>query len=99
MKSLLVDIPRADVRRSTCADCGKRIAAKETAYIVRGEVWAAAGMHGWKGGYLHERCLAKRLGRTLTKRDYLLRIVGSNTRSYQCEVHPDYLFSREYLEH
>jgi hypothetical protein len=39
-------------------------------YIVRDAVWRAAGMEPW-GGCLCVGCLERRLGRTLTPRDFL----------------------------
>lgn len=54
----------------TCLGCQKPCFLHEE-YIVRASVWAAANMTKY-GGYLHARCLEKRLRRKLTRRDYLV---------------------------
>src|SRR6516162_9166770 len=70
--------------RAPCNDCGKdtrpvdangkTIVAEWDEYIVRPEVWRAAGMGA--RGFLCTPCLSKRLGRKLTAADYLARPGG-----------------------
>jgi hypothetical protein len=52
-------------RYCNCAECGE---VCSDYYMVRNEVWAAAGM---SHGVLHLRCLEKRLGRDLTLDDFM----------------------------
>jgi hypothetical protein len=58
-------------------------------------------MAGWNGGYLHERCLEKRLGRKLSiENDFLLWVAGHDGKGgFNYMAHPDYWHSPEYLEH
>ncbi len=77
-----------------CIECGKPQYLSQE-YIVRGDIWNAAGMYGWAAGHLHRHCLEKRLGRRLTPDDLLVWHVKGN----QFAAHPDYLTSPEYLEH
>jgi hypothetical protein len=86
----------------TCVECQQLLPVRETLYLVRGEVWRAAGMPLWDSGYLHRACLEKRLGRKLTGEDYLVRVVGQIVKpdgeiSYKAKMHPDYLNSPEAL--
>jgi hypothetical protein len=63
-----------------CADCGRDTlgTSDHDYYMVRDEVWAAAGMPATDpfrdphqpGVFLHRRCLEKRLGRQLVRDDY-----------------------------
>jgi hypothetical protein len=86
---------------SLCDDCGKDttpcdhrgdpIFKRFDYYIVRDEVWAAAGMHGWKSGYLCTPCLERRLGRKLADNDYLARPGRATKRGLQMLCDPDYL--------
>jgi hypothetical protein len=58
---------------------GKPLFKRWDYYIVRGEVWAEAGMEGWNSGFLCTPCLAERLGRW-TDDDFLVvptRATGS----------------------
>jgi hypothetical protein len=85
---------------ATCVDCQQPMSVREHLYIVRGEVWRAAAMERWDSGCLHEACLEKRLGRKLTKDDYLVRVVKELSKGgYRCACHPDYLTSPEFLLH
>lgn len=64
-----------DVERVTaiCTDCGEDTLSTPEGdwYMVRDDVWAAAGMTASaEDAYLHRRCLEKRLGRRLTQGDY-----------------------------
>jgi hypothetical protein len=56
----------------TCRDCGMPFYGRD-AYIVRPTVWKAAGLNGWRSGLLHLKCLEKRLGRRVNKREFLIR--------------------------
>ena len=53
----------------TCRDCGQPCYGRET-YIVRPSVWNAAGLRAWRSGFLHLKCLEKRLGRRLKKTEF-----------------------------
>lgn len=65
-----------DCKQGICKDCGQDFYWRDE-YIVRPEVWTAAGEHGYYGtGLLHRRCLEKRLGRKLTKADLLVWFSG-----------------------
>jgi hypothetical protein len=91
------------MKQAPCEDCGKDTKPKNKrgkalfkqwdCYIVRDEVWAEAGMAGWKGGFLCTPCLSKRLVRKPTMgRDYLARKVGVNSDGdLEMEAHRDYL--------
>jgi hypothetical protein len=60
-------------REALCADCGEDTFGTDDGdwYMVRDEVWTAAGMPAESGAmYLHRRCLENRLGRRLTREDY-----------------------------
>jgi hypothetical protein len=73
------------IRQALCKDCGKDteprsedgkpIAAEWDVYIVRPEIWNAAGMDAYDSGNLCTPCLSKRLGRELQESDYLARVV------------------------
>jgi hypothetical protein len=60
-----------------CVDCKEPCLIRDE-YIVRPEVWEQAGMKGWTAGFLHQGCLAKRLGRDLTAEDYLANADGES---------------------
>jgi hypothetical protein len=92
-----------------CVDCGKDcrphnkkgrpLFANFDEYIVRGEIWRAAGMNGWASGFLCRKCLARRLGRDLVEADFLVRMVVAGKRETLAKIHSDYLTSPEYLDH
>lgn len=92
-----VKAERERLSKVKCVECDGPLTFEEAAYIVRGEVWTAAEMDGYDAGYLHERCLEKRLGRVLTREDYHLRykrkIGGGRVEAI---VHPGFLRSPEY---
>ena len=54
-----------------CVACGTD--CRIDLYIVRGEVWAEAGMDGWDAGFLCTRHIQKRLGRRMGTGKDLLR--------------------------
>lgn len=66
-----------------CLDCGKLILHKDF-FIVRKEVWQAAGLT-YSGGYLHASCLEARLRRPLTDADYLIKYVSGGRKRIQFE--------------
>ena len=55
----------------TCHDCGKACYGRDD-YIVKPAVWSAARLSGWRSGFLHLKCLEKRLGRRVKKKEFLL---------------------------
>ena len=71
----VIDIPiDDDLKKSiegTCRDCGKPCYGRDS-YIVRPSVWKAAGLSGWRSGFLHLKCLEKRLGRRVKKKEFLI---------------------------
>src|SRR5215472_9219956 len=94
-------------KRAPCKDCGKDtqpetrdgrpLYKKWDYYLVRDEVWSEAGMAGWGSGYLCTPCLSKRLGRTPTHADYLVRQVGATNKGLEMDAHPDYLKHPSYV--
>ena len=99
-------------RPAPCTDCGIETEPKTKvgrplfkqwdAYLVRDEVWAAAGMGewsprdgetthpGWFSGFLCTSCLQKRLGRDLTDDDYLMRPVRATSKGLHTKYKPEY---------
>lgn len=60
-------------------------------YVVRANIWAAAGMGSeWASGFLCTPCLTRRLGRELVPVDYLVRKVGIKDGAMQMEATPEY---------
>ena len=76
--------PLSDQEMAICHDCSLPITWRES-YIVRPEVWQAAGMPP-KGGYLHLACLETRIGRKLETADFLLVYVGETPTGIQMKL-------------
>lgn len=56
-----------------CVDCGwdTQQPGRSEYYMVEHEVWEAAGMPRWLGGQMCIGCLEKRIGRKLTRADFM----------------------------
>ncbi len=80
------------LRGSACVECQQPITScLDVLYIVKAKVWQAAGMARWDSGYLHEKCLEKRLGRKLVAEDYYVRPFGPDEDGrYRGEFDPVY---------
>jgi hypothetical protein len=70
---LMVDLVKKRIEQSkkleqkrNCLDCGQLCGED---YAVTNEIWAQAGLKPYDGR-LHLRCLAQRLGRTITRADF-----------------------------
>ena len=74
----------SDLQMDTCHDCSLPIAWREN-YIVRPEVWAAAGVPP-KGGCLHLACLETRIGRKLETADFLVVFNGEDSEGMKLKV-------------
>jgi hypothetical protein len=84
-------VPIAGRTRSRITRAGRPLFRQFDMYMVRGEVWRAAGMDGWTSGYLCTPCLAKRLDRELVADDYLVRPTRATGSTIKALANPDYV--------